>query len=66
MFLVDLIYTKYLISVGNKEAVKAGLYSVGIYALNFMVISSWIDDKEYMVSGLIGGFLGTWWSVRKS
>ena len=64
MFIIDYVYTKYLLYVESREAIKASICSVIIYSFNFLVIIKLIENKEYMVSAMVGAFFGTYIPIK--
>lgn len=69
MFLVavnDICWTKWTMEVQNRKAIKAGLWSSGIYVAGGLTIISYLEDLRYMIAAIIASFLSTYFTVKKT
>ena len=64
MFIVDLVWTYWLIYVHKRQAFKSAMCAVFIYLFGTFVTLKWIEDKTFIIPAVIGGFLGTYYTVK--
>jgi len=65
-FASDICWTKYIMYVGKKDAIKAASWSAGIIVCGIVSVISYIDDHWLTIAVLLGSFFGTYYAVYKS
>lgn len=69
MFLADICWTLYFIKIEERKSIPAGIWASLIYIFGAFTVTSYIEDKTYIIAAIIGSFLGTWatveWKKRK-
>lgn len=66
MFVVDIVWAYYFLCVEKRLAFKSGICSVLIYVLGIYSTSKFIEDKTFILPGILGAFLGTYFTIRKT
>lgn len=64
--LIDALYALYTLSVQKRRALMAGLCSVAIYLLLGVGILAFTDNPLYIAPAALGGFVGTYLTVKLS
>lgn len=64
--LADVCWTKFIIESANKEAMKSAVWSSLIILCGAFSTLSFVDDKRFVLAGMIGAFIGTYVTVRWS
>ncbi len=65
MLVLDFLWAVYIRSVAQHAAVKAGVIGSALFILGSLVTISYVHDAWNIVPAALGGFLGTYWSVRR-
>lgn len=63
--LADMCWAKYMMYVADKKAFKAALWGTMIMVFGMVSIISYMEDKRLIPAALIGGFFGTYFTVKK-
>lgn len=64
--LADMCWTKYLIHVAAKNAMKSAVWASLIMVCGMFSLISYMEDKRLIPAAFIGGFIGTYFTVKKS
>jgi hypothetical protein len=64
MTLTDIAWAFYVIKVDNRQAVKAGVWSMMIMLFGALTTTNYIDDKTLIIAAMIGCFIGTYITVK--
>lgn len=59
MICTDVAWTFYTLSVGEKKAVLAGLWSSTIILCGSFVTISYVEDRRLLFAAILGAFIGT-------
>jgi uncharacterized membrane protein YfcA len=62
---IDWLFTLYTLSIVNKEPMKAANVGIGLYILSAFGVISYVEDWRYVIPMCVGGWLGTYFSVRR-
>jgi hypothetical protein len=62
--LADVCYVYYFLSVTARRPFRAGLWSMAVLGLFANSTISYVGDNTLLIAALLGGFLGTYYSVR--
>lgn len=65
MLVLDFLWAVYIRSVAQHAAVKAGIIGSALFILGSLVTISYVHDAWNIVPAALGGFLGTYWSVKQ-
>ena len=63
-FIYDIVYAKYIISVGKLRALRAANFSIGLQILSVVGTLEYVHNVLYTVPILFGIWLGTFLSLR--
>ena len=64
MFLADICWAYYFITIDERKSVAAGVWAVFIYMFGAFTVTSYMQDKTLIVAAMIGSFLGTYVTVE--
>ena len=64
MFLADICWTYYFISVEERKSLKASLWGVGIYLCGAFTVVSYLEDRSFLAAACLGSFMGVYVSVE--
>jgi len=62
--LLDAVWTLTVRMVADKRAVAAAVYSALTIGLGAFTTISFVSDPRYVVAAVLGGFVGTYLTVR--
>lgn len=63
VFLYDIVYTYYLLKISEGKALLAAIFGSITYLFSACIISAYIDNVNYLISVVLGSFVGTYWIV---
>lgn len=63
MLVTDYIWSEWMKSVAEKQAFKAGIFSVGTVLTGAFFIAAFIENPKYLIPACLGAFIGTYISV---
>ena len=61
---VDSIWAYYIIATAEKRAFKSAIMSGIILASGAFLTLSYLEDQTYLISAILGGMLGTYYTVK--
>lgn len=64
-FVIDILYAKYILAVGGKQAGRAAALSAMIYSLLSFGVLSYSENQLYLIPLAVGAFCGTYVTVRR-
>ena len=64
MFVADVCWAYYFIKIEERRSVSAGLWGSALYICSAFTVTSYINDKTFIIAAVIGGFVGTYASVE--
>lgn len=64
MTFTDIAWASYTIKVDNRQAAKAGLWSMMIMLFSALTTTNYVNDKSLIIAAMVGCFLGTFITVR--
>lgn len=59
----DICWTYYFITVEERKAIAAALWSMAIMACGAFSVNNYVNDKSFIIAALLGAFIGTYFSV---
>lgn len=62
----DVCWTKYIQHVNAKKAFNAAIWNSAIYVMGAFVVISYNINHWYVIAAFLGGFVGTYYTVRHS
>ncbi|MDI6733919.1 MAG: hypothetical protein QMD50_00285 [Patescibacteria group bacterium] len=62
--LADVLWTLYIRRTNEGRAFSAAFFSAAIIVLGGMVVTSYVENAFYLIPATIGGFLGTWITIK--
>ena len=65
MALVDICWTKYFLYVAKHKALPAAVWGSLIMIFGAFTTINYIEDKTLLVAAILGGFIGTYFTVRR-
>lgn len=63
--LADLLWAKYIQSVGDGKKLVASLWASTLYVLSAFVITAYVDDHSMVWVAAVGAFLGTYIGTKR-
>lgn len=60
----DMCWAKYMMYAADKKAFKAAFWGTLIMVFGMVSIISYLEDKRFIPAALIGGFIGTYYTVK--
>lgn len=66
MILADICWATYFIKVGNREAFKAGIWSMLIILFGAFCTTEYVHDKSLISAAMLGAFIGSYLTVKKA
>ena len=64
MILADMCWATYFIKVGNREALKAGFWSMLIILFGAFCTTEYVHDKTMIFAAMTGAFIGSFITVK--
>jgi hypothetical protein len=64
MFLADICWALYFIKVSERKSIAASIWAVGIYLCGAFTITSYIENKSFIIPAILGSFLGTYVTIE--
>ena len=64
MFITDVCWTFYLLSVEERKSIKAGVWATLLYLFGAFVVSSYVDDRTLIIAAALGSFFGTFTTIE--
>jgi uncharacterized membrane protein YfcA len=64
--LIDVLYARWVICVGERKAVTAAFMTAAIYSLLAFGVLTYSKNVAYVIPLAAGAFLGTYFTVRLS
>lgn len=62
--IADVCWTMYFMSVADKKAFKAAIWGAAILICGGFSIISYTEDKSFLIAAILGGFVGTYLTVK--
>ncbi len=62
--LLDFLCALYILAVGNKEAIRSGLFAAAMYTVNALVIIGVVQDNWLVIPACAGSFVGTFLGIK--
>jgi len=62
--IVDSVWAFYIIATAEKDAIKSTLLSGLIFLTGAFLTLSYVQDKIYLISAVLGGMIGTYLSIK--
>lgn len=59
MFVTDVCWTFYLLSVESRKSVIAGMWAAALYIFGAFVVRSYVEDHTMIIAAALGSFAGT-------
>lgn len=59
MILADVCWTKYFMTVAEKRAIPAGLWSAAIILFGAVCTTEYVSDRSLIIAAMIGAFIGS-------
>lgn len=66
VFLLDVVWTAYIVQVSNKNALLAAIYSVFLYLSSAYALTKYMENKKMLIPATLGAFIGTYLVVSLS
>lgn len=64
MFVADICWAYYFIKIEERKSAAAGLWGSAIYICSAFTVTSYVNDKTFLIAAVLGGFFGTYASVE--
>ena len=59
MILADACWTKYFMTVAEKKAIPAGLWSAAIILFGAICTTEYVNDRSLIIAAALGAFIGS-------
>jgi len=63
MLLADACWTLYFMTVSEKKAIQAGLWSSAIILFGALCTTEYVHDRSLIIAAMLGAFLGSTFTV---
>lgn len=64
MFVTDVCWTFYLLSVEGRKPFVAGVWASLLYIFGAFVVKSYVADNWLIFAAALGSFAGTWCTIK--
>jgi len=64
MFLADVCWAYYFIKIAERKSLPASIWGTSIYLFSAFTVTSYVNDKTFIIAAVIGSFLGTYCTVE--
>ncbi len=65
LFVLDYIWARYTVAVGDQLAVRAAVYATAIMALNGYAAIGYTQNPWLLIPAAAGAFIGTYFAISK-
>jgi len=59
MILADVCWTRYFMTVADKKAIPAGLWSSAIILFGAICTTEYVNDRSLIIAAILGAFIGS-------
>jgi uncharacterized membrane protein YiaA len=64
MFVADVCWTYYFIKIDERKSLHAAIWGSAIYICGAFTVTSYINDKTFIIAAIIGSFFGTYATIE--
>ena len=64
MVVTDFAYARWARRAANKQALRAALYAGLLLLCSAFVTTSYVENKQFVISAVIGAVFGTWVAIK--